>query len=118
MIILGTGSSTSGYVLVHANGGLNQMRTGVNEALVLCILYFSADVTLLFMTIRCDTVIYDDHCFGLPQICDMVAITKILNATLVIPSLDHKSFWTDPRHNILSSSDQLTFKNDTHRLTF
>ena len=76
-------NSSTGYLLIATSGGLNQQRIGVSCLLTSCCFVF---------TIPCVTFMI----FSL-QITDAVVVAWILNATLVVPELDHHSFWKDER---------------------
>ncbi|KAJ0086052.1 hypothetical protein Patl1_09418 [Pistacia atlantica] len=92
------------YLAIAASGGLNQQRTGLfsspntclrvrNQAcLVLChkATYVIGSNYKLFIV----GAKLNKHSW---QIVDAVVAARILNATLVIPKLDQKSFWKDAR---------------------
>jgi len=74
-------NSSTGYLLIATSGGLNQQRIGVS-----CLLTSGCFV----FTIPCVTFMIFSS-----QITDAVVVAWILNATLVVPELDHHSFWKD-----------------------
>ena len=110
------GFQSNGYLLIQTSGGLNQQRTGVT----ICLIILTAIVTLnsypgsmheytflnhhAIVELLENLNVYQPSLDFYPcsyydeQIIDAVVVARILNATLVIPQLDHKSFWKDSRY--------------------
>lgn len=94
---------SNGYLLIATSGGLNQQRTGVSGFLpcfTLCMPLYARYWLLYFhFLIYCSMLLILGFRFiWFLQITDAVVVARILNATLVVPSLDHNSYWKDERY--------------------
>lgn len=80
---------SNGFLKVSCNGGLNQMRAAVS-----CSCFTLYIVVFIYVYVRRVFTLEN----GWFQICDMVAVARLLNLTLVVPELDKQSFWADTRY--------------------
>lgn len=69
-------SESSGYVFVRIQGGFHEIRNSVRVKCSSCIICYRCVTKLIWLPSLVDF-----------QICDVVVISRLLNATLVIPEI-------------------------------
>lgn len=73
----------NGYIMVTANGGINQQRVAVS--FLLLVQQFIFKISLV-----------TNHLIS-SQVCNIVVVARLLNAALVIPKFMLSDVWTDAR---------------------
>lgn len=101
---------SNGYILVEANGGLNQQRSTVCFHFVST---FNHNTPREMKTYNSGWhevkrqrlfPIADISVAGL-QICNAVAVAKLMNATLIVPHFHFNTVWKDPRYALLDLTE-------------
>ncbi|KAL6010737.1 hypothetical protein ACLOJK_001179 [Asimina triloba] len=89
-------NETTGYILIHAEGGLNQQRIAysflTNETYLENMFCVALGCLYLESAAKC----HSRKCFHWNMlICNAVAVAKIMNATLILPLLKQDQIWKD-----------------------
>ncbi|KAK2972551.1 hypothetical protein RJ640_022402 [Escallonia rubra] len=96
--VVGAGKlkNSTGFILISANGGLNQQRVALS--IQFCLYLFSHGFLFSRREAFTDSgtaQIFAGNLLCL-QVCNAVAVASLLNATLVIPKFLYSNVWKDP----------------------
>lgn len=98
---------TNGYLMVTANGGMNQQRVAVSNvwgpnSYYDYLLFFAISWICIACRITiCLLCLVLKILLWLKQVCNAVVIARLLNSTLVVPRFMYSSVWRDVRWYIL-----------------